>query len=504
MRRRGITFKIFVVTTILLIISALCLYLTLYFFLPSFYYHTKKAGLAAGVDTLVARLGNSNWDEAESLLDDFGYRQNARVTVEDREGKLVYPHFYAVPIKDFIGNDPSITSPPHASEKTGDSPVIVQKITIPPLSELSSNPDKPDKIEEFRTTSSIVIGGDDMEYTLTISASLQPIDEATSVIWHFLPYIFIVILLISFVGAYVYSRFITRPLICLNILARKMARLDFTDEVTIHSNDEIGELAGSLGKLSRDLQRSLTELHDANAQLTDDIQRKEEQEQQRREFIATISHELKTPLTAVSGQLEAMIHQIGPYRNRDKYLLQSHNIVKEMEKLVHEILDLSKQESREFKPQIQAVNATLLVKNLLHSYEYFCEMKQIKLVGEIDPGVIVQADERLLSKAVSNVVGNAVQYTREGEQVSVCLRQSDDYVHMEVLNTGAHIEEDELPLLFNPFYRLEKSRSRAKGGSGLGLYIVQKVLEAHGAEYKLVNTPDGVQFTIRFTKTGNA
>ncbi|WP_157259602.1 sensor histidine kinase [Paenibacillus sp. OSY-SE] len=421
--------------------------------------------------TLVTQIEKSELEKAKGILKEFEHRYNANVLIKSEEEKIIFPNVV-------FGND-------------SDNGKI----------EGYTMPTKRDDI--FNTMIPISFVGDSERYSLIVAASLQPVDEAATVILTFLPYMLIVILLLSFVGAYVYSRLIARPLIGLNVLAKKMAKLDFSADYSFQSDDEIGELATSLNELSRNLQCSMEELHQANSQLTDDIKKKQEQEIQRREFVAMISHELKTPITAVSGQLEAMIHNIGPYRNRDKYLLQSHKITKDMEKLVHEILDISSLESQEFKPQLRSVNVTLLLTNIVENYHYFCETKHIKLASDMDSNVMLQADERLLSKAVSNVVGNAVNYTRKGEEVRVHLFETEDSVQLDVLNTGARIEEDELPHLFKPFYRLEKSRSRTTGGSGLGLYIVQKVLETHHAKYRLANEPSGVMFTMSFPRTRN-
>ncbi|MCG7409294.1 HAMP domain-containing histidine kinase [Paenibacillus sp. ACRRX] len=472
MKRRGITFKIFIVTTILLVVSALILYLTLYFLLPPYYYHNKKAKLEAGVHTLVSQIEASKWDKAKDILKEFEHQYNASVMVQSEKNQIIFPN--VVFLKDTDN-----------AKITGS--------TMPPVV----------RDDTFNKMMPVSFVGDRERYRLMVTASLQPVDEAATVILTFLPYMVIVILLLSFVGAYVYSRLIARPLLGLNVMAKKMAMLDFSTDFDFKSNDEIGELASSLNKLSRNLQRSMEELHLANSQLTDDIKKKEEQEIQRREFVAMISHELKTPITAVSGQLEAMIHNIGPYRNRDKYLLQSHQITQEMEKLVHEILDISSLESQEFRPQIRTLNATLLLTNIIENYQYFCDTKKIKLVSDIAENVTLQADERLLSKAVSNVLSNAVKYTPKGEVVSVHLFKTLDGIQLDVMNSGTHIEANELPHLFKPFYRLEKSRSRTTGGSGLGLYIVQKVLEAHHAQYKLTNEANGVKFSMSFPRTWN-
>lgn len=142
------------------------------------------------------------------------------------------------------------------------------------------------------------------DYKLSVYSPVQPIDEASQVILMFLPYMSIVILGIAMIGAAIYSKLLSKPLIHLNQVASKMAQLDFTLPSTIRSKDELGELSSNLNILAGNLQTSMSELKQANEKLRDDIQKEREQEQKRREFVATISHELKTPITAVSGQLE--------------------------------------------------------------------------------------------------------------------------------------------------------------------------------------------------------
>ncbi|MBW7461998.1 HAMP domain-containing protein, partial [Paenibacillus sepulcri] len=131
-------------------------------------------------------------------------------------------------------------------------------------------------------------------FTLSVNAPLQPIDEASEVILRFLPYMLIAILLIAVGGAALYSRLIARPLLGLNNVARRLAKLDFSAAANpLKSGDEIGELSQSLSKLASNLRSTMAELQEANAQLKDDIEQEREQEKKRREFVATISHELK-------------------------------------------------------------------------------------------------------------------------------------------------------------------------------------------------------------------
>lgn len=459
-KHRSIAFKIFVLTNLVLVAFALLLYVTLYFILPSFYLQNKSADLDKGITHLMETFPQEDWTEAVKRLNDFSLRYNASLFVQDSEGKWVYP-----------GVNSTIIFPVWGSTE---APEMISHMNLP------------------------LPGYESSGYTLSVRASLQPIDEAMQMLLRLLPYMALIILVIAVLGALVYTRLIARPLIGISQVAKRLAQLDFSERSRHDSHDEIGDISRSLNELSMNLQHAMQELTEANAQLKDDIQRKEEEEALRREFMAMISHELKTPITAVSGQLEAMLHNVGPYWDRDKYLAQSHRILKEMEKLVYEILDISRLENHRFQPNMTAVNVSELIRDTAEQIQYVCELNGISLTADLAEDLWVTGDKRLLSKAVSNVMSNAVYYTRSGERIRIALHADAEHVHFSVLNTGAYIEPSEIPKLFKPFYRIEKSRSRTTGGSGLGLYIVNTILNIHQSEYSLSNTGEGVLFSVRW------
>jgi two-component system sensor histidine kinase VanS len=171
-----------------------------------------------------------------------------------------------------------------------------------------------------------------------------------------------------------------------------------------------------------------------------------------------------------------------------------------MQRLVNEILEISKLETYDFLPQLQRINLSQLLQSILNNHEYFSREKQLEMKKEIEPDLYIRADKDLLQKALSNIVNNAIKYSKDKEQVITKLSHDNHIIILKVLNTGAHIGEAELTKIFQPFYRIEKSRSRSTGGSGLGLFIVKRVMEIHGVDYALTNTEDGVQFTMKFNK----
>ncbi|MDZ5010197.1 sensor histidine kinase, partial [Clostridium perfringens] len=132
---------------------------------------------------------------------------------------------------------------------------------------------------------------------------------------------------------------------------------------------------------------------------------------------------------------------------------------------------------------------------------YIANEKYISLNLKISEEVYVQADEKLIKKAITNIINNSIIHTARNEKVFINLWIEKDEVVLTVENTGIYIDETEFEKIFNPFYRIEKSRSRSTGGTGLGLYIVKTIFEAHGIEYKMSNTDSGVCFKIIFNRS---
>ena len=211
-----------------------------------------------------------------------------------------------------------------------------------------------------------------------------------------------------------------------------------------------------------------------------------------------MSHELKTPLTILKGQLSGMLERVDVYQDRDKYLAKALGTTGRMEELVQEILTVSRMEASSLEPRRQAVDLGTLVRERLEAVADLAEQKRLTVRSALAEGVTVQGDPSLLRKAVDNVVSNAVFYAPEGVWVDAELSREGGRAVFRLENGGAQIPEAALPHVFEPFYRAEGSRSRRTGGSGLGLYLVQMILDLHGAAYRIENTASGVRFTIWF------
>ena len=213
-------------------------------------------------------------------------------------------------------------------------------------------------------------------------------------------------------------------------------------------------------------------------------------------FFSAVSHELKTPITVLKGQLQGMIAGIGGYKDRDKYLRRSYEVTVSMESMIQEILDVSRIKSNGFSLNRKEVQLGQLVEEISLEWEDIATDKGLKIYKELEERSYIHVDRSLFMKVVSNLIGNAVKYTPSGGHIWIRVYRSNEQIVFSIENNAEHIPEEEIPKLFDPFYRRERSRNRKAGGSGLGLYIVKMIVELHGFHYKFINTEQGVQIKI--------
>lgn len=344
--------------------------------------------------------------------------------------------------------------------------------------------------------------GSDQPYTMTVSSNATAVNQTIEALGRVLPVLILVVLIISLLGAMIYSRYITRPIVRLSGISEKIAGLDFSWKCREKRADEIGVLGRNLDHLSDSLSAALNELQAANDALRKDIDQERELERQRMTFFSAASHELKTPITVLKGQISGMLAGVDIYQDREKYLARSLAVTNRMEGLVQEILTISRMENVNFSMQRGDVDLSILTEYQVGQVDELAQQRNQILYTEITPGIIVEGDRNLLQRSIGNLLSNALLYSPEGETVHVRLAEEDGCPTLSIVNGGAHIPKEDLPHLFEAFYRVETSRNRRTGGSGLGLYIVKMILDRHGAECRMENTPKGVRAVVLFHPQG--
>lgn len=343
-----------------------------------------------------------------------------------------------------------------------------------------------------------MFAGQNESYTLYVTPRIEVENLAVRALIQIAPWLLVVLLVFSLLCAFIYSRYITRPIVRMSGIAGKMAELDFHWECGEKRRDEIGKLGRSLDQLARRLDTALTDLESANQALRGEVERERELDRQRMAFFNAASHELKTPVTILKGQLSGMLEVVGIYQDRDKYLLRSLQVTGRMENLVQEMLAISRMESGSVAVKREPVDLSALMERQLALDMPLLEQRGQRLVKGLTPGTVVTGDASLLGRTAGNLLSNASLYSPDGAEVRVWCGLLDGRPTLTVENTGVQISEEALPHLFEAFYRAEGSRNRATGGSGLGLYLVKMILDRHGATYTIENTADGVRAQIIF------
>ena len=333
-------------------------------------------------------------------------------------------------------------------------------------------------------------------YTLVVYGEAEQISELQQSFIRVFPIILLLVLAIALVISWLYSRMITKPVLEISRISEKMSDLQLDWTVDEQRTDELGTLGKSLNRLSRNLSTALSDLQNANRKLEADIEHEKELEQARTNFFSAVSHELKTPVTIIKGQLEGMLLGIGAYKDREKYLTRSLEIANTLETMVQEILTISRLETAGPDFKKDCLDCVQIIKSYLSETEDLIAGKDLQIDLNAPPSALIAGNKLLMEKVFSNLIGNAIKYSPQGASMYISVQMEHGQIEFSVENTGAHIPEESIPKLFDAFYRVEQSRSRKTGGSGLGLYIVQEILHHHGSECTVCNTRAGVRFSF--------
>ncbi len=328
---------------------------------------------------------------------------------------------------------------------------------------------------------------------LIIESPLSAIQESIGLSNQFLLMCsLIAIVLAGFIIFFVVNRF-TKPILQINRITNSMSKLDFSQKIDVQTQDELGQLGASINDMSAHLEASINQLKAANAQLQEDIRQKEKIAEIRKEFISNVSHELKTPLALIMGYAEGLQLNINA-EDRNAYCEIILDEAGKMDRLVKQLLEISQLESGAIELEkedfdLAGLTRWILEKNALRLKEKGCE-----LVTNFPEEAYVVADYSRIDQVITNYLTNALNHVAMPGQIRVTIQGDTEQVCLSVFNTGPNIPEEQIPRLWESFYKADKARTREYGGQGLGLYIVKTILNAHQADFGVNNLADGVEF----------
>lgn len=299
--------------------------------------------------------------------------------------------------------------------------------------------------------------------------------------------IFIVLVITLLVGLFLFSS-LTDRLNHMKTVVSNFERGQLNERIKVVGNDELSELSTCFNTMADTLVKNMEEIKNAD--------------KMRRELVANVSHDLRSPLASIQGYLET-IEMKG--ESLDKELLKEYlqtvlGNTQKLNQMIDDLFELTKLDTDNIRPEIELISMAELVQDLVLQFKPIAEKKSVSLSANFEeiPNALIEADMRMMSRALTNLIDNAIKHTPTGGKVSVTSVQNGKDIVLEISDTGSGISEEDLPHIFDRFYQVDKSRT-VNSGAGLGLAIAQKILNLHGAEISVISTLDsGTTFKILF------
>jgi len=520
--KKGIVRKTFILSSLLIFLVIAASFATLYFMMPRFYYNWKVDALQNNLKNLTQKLRQAADGEAgAALVHAFCETNNVVLFAFDGDGKLV-PEMSA-PFAGMRGVGNTLyVSGGLAGVEAGSTffgaqvaAVFDENAGVAIERGFGAAPRVAQDPENISLRWSM-FGGNPVNYisldakvgsglvdSILVRGALQPIDEASGVILMLLPYLLSAAILLGLVLSGFYANKISKPLLVISDAALSMQTMAPGVVSGIRTDDELGRLSSNLDALYGNLLDNIEKLRSE----IDEVNRLE---RSRTEMMQSASHELKTPVTALSGMLEGMIDNIGQYRDRDKYLNECKTQADRLSILVNEILDASRQEYSYTEPAAYPVDAESIITRALDELGTEIAAKQLKIIRNFGKAEIT-TNPSVFYRALSNLLTNAARYSPESGEISVNLKAGEPsgavdktgVFTLSIINDCVEpIPKTEMVKLTEPFYTRSFSRDREKSGTGLGLYIVKRALERLRIPYKL-EYADG-RFIFTMTLSGSA
>lgn len=340
-----------------------------------------------------------------------------------------------------------------------------------------------------------IVGTLDSGEPFIMRTAIESIRESAAISNRFFAYIGVFGIILSSLLIWWQSRRISRPIMELADLSKRMTDLDFNAKFTSHQDNEIGLLGQHMNQLSESLEKTISELKTANNELQKDIEKKTQIDEMRKEFLSNVSHELKTPIALIQGYAEGLKECINDDpESRDFYCDVIMDEAGKMNTMVKNLLSLNQLEFGNDVVTVERFDITALIRNVLNSNSILLEQKEIRVIFEETEAVYVWADEFKIEEVVTNYISNAINYCEYEKVIDVKIQRNQDIVRVSVFNTGNPIPEEDLDKVWIKFYKVDKARTREYGGSGIGLSIVKAIMDSLHKECGVQNHENGVEF----------
>lgn len=403
----------------------------------------------------ITKIGNNlvdmyKTDDFQEELISLSFKQGIVINIIDQYGNLIYP----LDIFDIIKQ-------PKLNEKLFND--FLSKLYLSDKNYVAY------VVEDERLNESTIVYGAILEneegsnYFLYVNSMLQPVDSTTKILKNQLLIVTFISLVLSFGLSLIISKKLSKPIERITNLSRELALGNYDIEFDNGEYTEIDNLANTLNIATKELSKS---------------------EELRRDFLANVTHDLKTPLTVIKSYSE-LIRDISGKDDikREKNISVIIEETDKLSKLVDDLLELTKLQAGLSQLNLEVFDLSELAENVVNRFKYFIEEQDYKIVIDKSGDTKVYADKAKIEQVIYNLINNAINYTLEDKLISLKIEEDNENVIITVTDRGQGIEQDEINYIWERYYRSGKSHIREKSGSGIGLSMVKSIIIAHGGEY---------------------
>ncbi len=475
----SIKLKLFLIICVTLSLIIILLVILSNFVIEKYYLYSKQKKLIETYETINNYYNNSSNIDIELELEKIAINNNFDILVKSDNNISVYSlnrDFFSM-VKDV------------REKHEGKIVYYNDKISITKVMDTNNG------LQFIFMTSKL-----DNGYLLYIRMPESSLIENTKISNNYITIIGLITIFVSGIGALIISVKFTKPIKELSSIANKMSKLDFSQKYEVKNNDdELNDLGLSINKMSVELETTINKLKKNNIELEKDIEKKSKIDEMRKQFISDVSHELKTPISLIQGYAEGLLENVNTDEESRKFYAEV--IIDEanrMDSLVKRLLELTKLEYGKMEFNNKEFNIVELIKEELRKCKLILDENNInvKIIG--NDIVNVYADEFYISQVIVNYLTNAIKNVKEIDnikQIIIQIKETDDNkVRVSIFNTGDNIKEENLERIWNRFYKVDESRNRDNGGSGIGLSIVKAIMNNYNNKFGVQNKENGVEF----------
>ena len=483
-KAKSVRVKLFLILCLVVISIIAFLIIVNSFVLEKYYQYTKSNNLKSTYSLINSYYtGQIEVDNISDELDKISISNNFDIIVKDDENVAIY-----MSNKDFLSSIRKVINF-WGMDKKQEATIIEKEDNI----EIKRIVDT-----ETKMTYMLLKGTLDNGFVVYIRLPMSSITESVQISNKFLYLIACIVIIVGGIVIIYISKQFSSPISEISAIAKKMANLDFSQKYVVKDDDEINELGKNINIMSEKLEGTINQLRSTNIELERDIERKSKIDEMRKSFISDVSHELKTPIALIQGYSEGLLENVNTDEESRKFYAEV--ILDEatkMDKMVRQLIELTKleYENREFNNR--NFNIVELEKEICRSSKVMLEEKGVNVEFETSDVINVYADDFYISQCITNYLTNAIKHVEEvdGEKgIKITNTIIKDKARITVFNTGENIEKENLSRIWNRFFKVDESRNREDGGSGIGLSIVRAIMNNYGNDFGVENKLNGVEF----------